>query len=191
MVRVSQPGLTYAPDYYELTVSTDPAFQAAPNFQIQTTGLAAAPTIQNPLTNLVGAQLYYWRVRAWRNGQPLGSDTVRLTRIDPNLATLQATELISLTYPADNFEAVGDPPVLGWLPVNGANNYKVEISRDRTFTSIDERASPQFNNYVPWQGQLSHMPFGTYWWRVPRRKLARCAAGRSGAQRGILIYPCA
>ncbi len=175
--NAGQPGLARAADYYELTVSTDPSFVSSPNFQILTTGLAATPTVQNPfLPNPVKGQPYYWRVRAWYNSQPLGSDAIRVTSIATDLLKLQETPLISPTYPLDGFEAVGDPPVLGWLPVSGASHYKLEISHDRTFASIDETAYPQFVNYVPWQGQLSHMVFGTYWWRVSRRKLTQCTA---------------
>ncbi|MCX6049530.1 MAG: hypothetical protein NT075_30900, partial [Chloroflexi bacterium] len=75
------PALARAADYYILTLSTDPSFITS-TFQITTTGLAATPTIQNPLTKeFADHQLYYWRVRAMRDGQPMGSDTVRLTRI--------------------------------------------------------------------------------------------------------------
>ncbi|MCX6049234.1 MAG: hypothetical protein NT075_29385, partial [Chloroflexi bacterium] len=160
------PALARAADYYILTLSTDPSFVITPTFQITTTGLAATPTIENPLVKFADHQLYYWRVRAMRDGQPMGSDTVRLTRIDPTLSKLQETELISPTYPPDGFEAVGDPPVLGWTPVRGADHYKIELSHDRTFSTIDETAYPLFANYVPWQGKLTHLPFGSYWWRV-------------------------
>ena len=51
--------------------------------------------------------------------------------------------------------------MLGWLPVNGANNYRVQISTKRDFTAIVDEAQPQFMNYVPWQGRHAAMPFGT------------------------------
>ena len=45
------PGTSYpsilAPDFYRLAVDDDPAF-GSPNFQVETAGLAAAPTAQHP-----------------------------------------------------------------------------------------------------------------------------------------------
>jgi hypothetical protein len=162
-----QKSLSVGPDYYELAVATDATFEINKVvFQIETAGLAAAPTLENRFSGDTNGQLYYWRVRAWRNGQILGSETVRLMRIDTGAARLSVIGAISPTHPADGFEAVGDAPVLGWLPVNGAANYKIEISHDRTFTVVDEAAHPQFINYTPGQGRRTPLPFGAYWWRV-------------------------
>ena len=56
--------------------------------------------------------------------------------------------------------------MLGWLPVTGADHYRVQVSRNRSFTDILEEVEAQFVNYVPWQGKREPIPFGTYWWRV-------------------------
>ncbi|MCC9078013.1 fibronectin type III domain-containing protein [Litorilinea aerophila] len=161
----SDTGLTQRPDYYQLTVSSDPAFQTI-NFQIETLGNAAAPTLAHPFNGLVDGQTYYWRVRAYKDGGQMGSENIWLARIDRGSSTLPVTESIQLIYPADAFEAVEVPPILGWLPVAGADRYRVQVSRDRDFTDVVDEATATHLNYVPWQGRLEAMPMGTYWWRV-------------------------
>ncbi|MFN3335794.1 MAG: hypothetical protein ACK47M_25120, partial [Caldilinea sp.] len=37
---------------------------------------------------------------------------------------------------------------------------------DPAFENIVDQAETQFVNYVPWQGRLTRMPYGAYWWRV-------------------------
>jgi len=167
---------TYAPDYYQVTVAADPGFQTI-NFEMTTASLAAAPTLDNPFVGLQAGQLYYWRVRAYRANVQLGVDTVWVTRIDQSLPQLPATPNITPIYPGAGFEAVGAAPVLGWQPVTDANYYRVEISRDPSFTMIVDQAEAQFVNYVPWQGRQEPMPFGTYWWRVRAESAPGVALG--------------
>jgi hypothetical protein len=161
------PVRNLTPNHYELTVASDPAFTQV-NFQIANTkGTAAAPTTANPFSPpLQDGQLYYWRVRAIGNGLPMGVDEVWVARIDRSSNTLPITETAILIYPDDAFETVEVPPVLGWLPVAGANLYRVQVSRDAGFTNIVDEAEAHFVNYVPWQNRADDMPFGTYWWRV-------------------------
>lgn len=161
----SETGLTQRPDYYELTVTDDPSFQQV-NFQVKTAGLAAAPTVANPFNDLQDGQIYYWRVRAFRNDIQMGTDTIWTTRIDRQTAQLPITDTITLIQPADDFEAVAAPPVLGWLPVEDAHHYQVEVSRDADFNQIVDSAEAQSVYYVPWQDEQEPMPFGAYWWRV-------------------------
>src|SRR5690606_35893034 len=82
-------------------------------------------------------------------------------------------------HPADGFEAVGTPPVLGWLPVPGAAHYAVQISRGPDFATatLVDQADALFPYYVPWQGRRTPMPFGTYWWRVQARDEANQPIG--------------
>lgn len=160
--------ITLGPDYYQLDVDETPAF-AAPKFTIQTLGLAAAPTIEHPFLAISSGMEYYWRVRALRDGAQLGYDIIWKMRYDPTKQDLpfSATSIPEPIYPATASEAIGTPPVLGWLPVTGAGNYHVQISRTPDFASIVDEAHPQFVNYVPWQGKLANVPtFGTFWWRV-------------------------
>ncbi len=160
-------GTVQPPDYYELTVDDDAAF-GTPNFQVRTLGHGAAPTAANPFTGLTPGGIYYWRVRAYLGGQQIGADSPWVLRYDPATPELPTAPEPEPIYPADGFEAVEAPPVLGWLPVAGANSYRVQVARDDTFTDIVDEALAQFVNYVPWQGRRTPMPFGAYYWRVRR-----------------------
>lgn len=165
-----------APAYYELTVATKPDFQS-PQFQIVSTGFAAAPTLEKPF-NLQDGTLYYWRVRAFTaNANQIGVDHIWLTRIDRQTPQLPTSTSITPIYPRDAFESVTSPPVLGWLPVDGAANYRVQVATDPNFNTIIDEAAPQFVNYAPWQGRLTMMPFGAYWWRVRAESAPNVALG--------------
>lgn len=154
------------PAYYELAVSSDPNFQSI-QFQIETTGPAAAPTLSHPFTNLQDGMLYYWRVRAYTiNGGKLGVDHVWQTRIDRQTPQLPTSTAITPIYPRDGFETIISPPLLGWLPVTGANNYRVQVSSDPNFNNIVDEEEPQFVNYAPGQGRRTMLSNGAYWWRV-------------------------
>jgi PKD repeat protein len=154
-------------DAYLLEVDDDAAFQS-PNFTIRTAGVAAAPTAAHPFANLQDGAIYYWRVTAYRNNVEFGSKITWRTRCNRALATTvqAATATPEPIYPDSGFEAVQLPPILGWLPVAGAEQYRVQVARKADFTVVDDEALAQFTNYVPWQGRLTAIPFGTYWWRV-------------------------
>jgi hypothetical protein len=165
---------TVGPDFYELMVDNDPAF-GSPNFSMRTRTLAAAPVLDaaHPEYAFDGLQdggLYFWRVRAYRNGAQIGTDARWEMRYDSRTSELPALNEITPLFPKEGLQAVGTPPVLGWLPVavdgQRANNYHVQISLTPEFTRIVDEAYPRFVNYVPWQGQLTDMPPSTYWWRV-------------------------
>lgn len=185
-IRNPLTGLTSRPEYYEITVSEEPSFQTV-NFQIATPGLAAAPTAASPFANLVDGQLYYWRVQAFLAGEPVGIASTWVTRVDRNSQQLPFTDTITPIYPADAFEAVDAPPVLGWLPVTGASNYLIEISTTPDFDNIVDSAEPQFVNYVPWQHRLDVQPFGQYWWRVRAQSAPGVALGEWSAARSFNI----
>ena len=165
-------GPTLRPDYYELTVDDDPALDEdpavdRPNFVVQTAGLAAAPTAQHPFDPpLEDGRLYYWRVRAYHGGSQIGVDSVWVTRYDSQVRQLLPAETITPIHPAAGFEAVGTPPVLGWLPITGTLSYEVQVSRDRAFSQVVDEAETATVNFVPWQEKLTEMSFDTYWWRV-------------------------
>ncbi len=164
------PNYVEPADYYVLEVSEYMAITST-NFVITTTGLAAAPTITNPFTNLRPGAIYYWQVTAYKDEQPSGSkpDGSKVkwrTRYDPAVSQLPTAPSAAAIFPADGFEAVALPPVLGWLPVAGATQYLVQIADDPAFENIVDQAEAQFVNYVPWQGRLTRMPYGAYWWRV-------------------------
>lgn len=171
------PSTGLPPAYYELTVASDLAFQNI-QFQIATTGPAAAPTLAHPFINLQDGALAHWRVRAYKlNGEQIGVDQIWTTRIDRTKPQLPAASIITPIYPRDGFESVISPPLFGWLPVEGAANYRVQVSSDPNFNTIVDEAAPQFLNYAPWQGRLTTMPFGTYWWRVRAESAPGVALG--------------
>ena len=161
------PNAVEPADLYLLEVDDDPAFHS-PNFTIFTAGNAAAPTQAHPFVDLQDGAIYYWRVTAYRNTHPFDGRITWRTRY--RSAPLQSTQTQTTTpepiFPAPGFEAVERPPVLGWAPVVGAASYRVQIARDAAFNTIVDQAVAQFSHYVPWQGQSTAMPFGTYWWRV-------------------------
>jgi hypothetical protein len=166
-----------APAYYEVTVAARPDFQS-PVFQIVSTGPAAAPTLENPFLNLQDGTIYYWRVRAFSAAaEQIGVDHIWQTRIDRNTPHLPWSTSITPIYPRDAFESMISPPLLGWLPVDGAANYRVQIASDPNFNTIVDEAAPQFVNYAPWQGRFTTMPFGAYWWRVRAESAPNVALG--------------
>lgn len=171
-------GLPYwaKPDYYVLEVTSDPTFFTL-NFTVETNGLAAAPTQANPFTNLEDGTLYYWRVRAMRGGEQMGSETTWTARIDRSFPQLPFSGTATPIMPANGFEAVDTAPVLGWLPVTEAARYRVQVSRTRNFSAIADEALAQFPNYVPWQGRQAPIPFGVFWWRVRAERANGSALG--------------
>lgn len=152
-------------DYYHLDVDDDPLF-ASINFSITTLAQAAAPTLEYPFTNLVNGQLYYWRIQAFRGGEPMGVEVVWRTRIDTASNQIAATDQITLMYPANGQETVEHAPILGWQPVRGASRYHVQIARVPSFSELVDEAHPLYINYVPNQGRTVRLPNGTYYWRV-------------------------
>jgi len=162
------PFLPLTPDFYRLEVDDDPAF-LSPNFTIDTAGIAAAPTADHPFDNLQDGALYYWRVRAFRNGVQMPQDGVQVTWVTrynrANAPALRASTAEPV-HPADGFEAVETPPVLSWLEIGGASRYRVQIARDAGFAQIVDEALATHLHYVPWQGKLTAMPYGSYWWRL-------------------------
>lgn len=162
------------PDAYLLEVATDEVFgPGSIVFGLETAGQAAAPTLDRPFANLTDGAIYYWRVTPLRNGAPLSWPStpwpVRIDRRVPQLP-VAGDGSMNLYYPANAFESVAIPPVLGWQPVADAHHYRVEISRDAGFTRIVDSAAALFANYVPWQGRPDPMPFGVYWWRVQAQR---------------------
>lgn len=175
----AQTLLPVAPDYYLLEVASDPAF-TAPIFTVTTAGLAAAPTLANPITSLTDGQMIYWRVSAIQGGAQFGVSIVSQARYRAGAPDrLPDSDVITPIYPQDGMRVVETPPVLGWLPVNGASNYAVQIARRPDFAAgaIVDSAQPQFVNYAPWQGRTVAMPAGAYWWRVRAESAPGVALG--------------
>jgi hypothetical protein len=161
------PEFFTAPDYYSLTVAADRQFTQIA-FAIESAGNAAAPTRVHPLLNLVDGHRYYWKVMPIHDGLPMAEGTVWETRIDRRIAQLptDTNTVPDLSHPAAGFTSVGSAPVLGWLPVNGATYYTVQVAQARDFSTLVDSADALFVYYVPWQGRRGPMPDGVYWWRV-------------------------
>ncbi len=130
------PASFTAPDFYSLIVAADRQF-ANVVFAIESAGNAAAPTRQHPLVNLVDGSLYFWKVTPMRAGLPMAEGTVWETRIDRSFAQLpiDTNTVPDLSHPAAGFVSVAAAPVLGWLPVNGAAHYEVQVARSRDFNT--------------------------------------------------------
>ena len=166
------------PDYYRLEVATSSDFGSVV-FAINSAGQGAAPTQENPWDGLTDGANYYWRVTPMRAGIKMAQGTVWETRIDRRLQTLplDSDTIPDISHPQDGFISVDTAPIMGWLPVAGADHYEVQISDRRDFTTIVHTAHPLYPYYVPWQGQQTPMPHGTYWWRVRARNTADAALG--------------
>lgn len=180
---------TEKPAFYRLSVSDDPAFGQV-RFQVETRGLAAAPRT-GEFTALQDGVLYFWKVQAFRRlpsgeVEPFGSEAVWTTRIDRGQQPAP-TAAITPIQPADRFETVDIPPVLGWLPVQGAAAYAVEVSRDADFTDVVDSGSTPFLHFVPWQGRKEDMPAGAYWWRVQAQDAGGAPVGDWSAARVFFI----
>lgn len=158
-------GIRLPVDTYRLTVDEQADF-AAPNIVIETAGLGAAPTpadIQQPLEN---GRDYFWRVQAFSGGAQVGGHQTWSFRYDSTVPELPFATAATPIHPPDGFEAVGDPPMLGWLPVTGAARYRVQLAAKGDFAAVLDEAVTEVVNYAPWQGRTERMPSGAYWWRV-------------------------
>lgn len=174
-------------DYYVLEVD-DSMDMASPNFSITTAGLAAAPTDAHPFTGLQEGADYYWQVTAYKDGAPTSISRVRWrTRYHQANSELPVSATATAIYPADDFVAVAQPPVLGWLPVSGATHYHVEIADISDFSHLVDTAVAPAVNYVPWQGRLERMPYGAYWWRVRAEDASHTAIGAWSEARNFKV----
>ena len=107
----------------------------------------------------------YWRVGACLTSDcasPIWSSKVNFTKFIPAPALTSPLNHVALTGPA-----------FGWDPVAGAASYKIEISLDALFNSIDYTFTTYNTSLTP-NSTLAH---GTYFWRV--RGID--AAGHEGA----------
>ncbi len=148
-----------------LEVDDDQSFTSI-DFTVETAGLSAAPTADNPFNAIQDGVFYYWRVRAMKGDSQFGNYTVWITRIHRGAPQLEVVDTIQPIYPQDGFEGVDTAPMLGWLPVADAVQYRVQVSKSSDFTAIDDEAVAQFVNYTPWQRRHTDIPYGAYYWRV-------------------------
>jgi len=140
---------------YELQVDEDPNFGSP----------ALAPTtsaISYTWTSTLAQGTYYWRVRARRNGAIANGWTAAISF---TLALPQPTGLVS--QPAS---PAARAATLCWTPVVtptieaqfAAWKYRVQVSRDPTFSTEYDKADTEQACWTPTKGY----PDGTYYWRV-------------------------
>jgi hypothetical protein len=162
-------GEVYA-DAYRLEVSTDATFSSV-NWTVDTENTTATPTLSNSFTPSANID-YYWRVRPLIGGNEAGQwSQIWKTRFDSSQGlTPTGGSAPVLIRPADAFEYAESTPLLEWFPLNGANTYDVQISRDSGFTDIVDSASVSNSAYVPTQAlaqrSLGSLNFGIYYWHV-------------------------
>ncbi len=149
-----------AADSYLIQVDDDPAFTSV-DWSTSTQNLSAAPTADNVFTMTPGL-VYYWRVRAYREGAPMheGWSEVWEARFDPSLQV--PTPTIALYFPDDGWDNVYDTPLFGWSPVQGAAQYLFQISTKPDFSTIAHQGRPIYNFYTPDE----RLPPEMYFWRV-------------------------
>lgn len=166
-------GGLYAPAY-RLQVSRDPLFLTT-DWSVDTENTWAAPTTANPFTPLLNTD-YYWRVCALDGvgGNCLANSTSQVwrARLNPALG-IPATSgnAPQLLRPARASEHVETTPLFQWKPLTGADSYEIQISRDPSFTTVDDSATTPYPVYAPTsvlaqRDRLNRLNYGTYYWRV-------------------------
>lgn len=136
---------------YEVTVDDDPNF-GSPSAKVQTTNDRWVPS--TPLPN--GAQ--YWQVRA------AGTDGTWGAATGTHFTIAQHSGPAHIG-PADGtvLAQPGQPPVLSWAHVPGAQSYTVEVARDAAFTiGVAQPQTTSNTSYVV----PTQVADGTYYWRV-------------------------
>lgn len=148
-------------------------------WEIKTQNVSATPiTTTNPFTD---GETYYWHVRVYSGTETGGSwrpwSERWLTRIDTSrlaTPTLPPPRLLRPTYKSErregseitytfSYEALDHWPNFEWQPVQGAAQYRIQISDDPAdFSDPVDEAVTGFTNYTP----VTKHPWGTYYWRV-------------------------
>jgi len=182
--RVNNPylsgGGTLA-EAYRIEVATTPYFGSDIVWSYDTENTSATPTITDPFTPINNHD-YFWHVcpldtlggDCWvaGDGDDYWSQTWR-TRFDTTLALPPVSGAPVLIRPENAQEVVEATPMLEWRPVTGADRYKIEISRDLNFGSIEVTDEVTIPVYSPStsiaQRFLNRLNYGTFYWRVSAR----------------------
>lgn len=182
--RVNNPwpyGGTFA-DAYRIEVATTPYFGGDIVWSYDTENTSATPTVNDPFTP-VANQDYFWRVCPLNqvggscltnpyNNDPWWSQTWR-ARFNAALGLPPSSGAPELLRPEHGQEVVEATPLLEWRPVQGADQYRVQISRDPNFGSYEVQAETSIPAYSPSsslaQRSLERLNYGTFYWRVSAR----------------------
>jgi hypothetical protein len=144
-------------EYYELQVDDDPGFGT---MAINISTRQNSYTHQSTLPNAT----YYWRVRVRRNGGVTNNWTSNQS------FTLALPTPTGLTPPSDP-PPVGPAPTLCWTPlmyplagdpVLAAWKYRVQVSKEPTFTSPFDNIDTEQSCWTPIKGYDD----GQYYWRA-------------------------
>lgn len=164
---------------YRIQVDTTPYFSNI-IWQYDTENTIASPTIDNNFTPQVGED-YYWRVcvidelgaENCRADPSAGWSQVWRARFDSALALPYTSDVApELLRPSIGQESVEATPLLEWYPLQDATQYKVEIDRDPTFSTVEytNTATVSIPAFAPWhsiaQRSLDRLDYGTFYWRV-------------------------
>jgi len=149
-VAVSEPALKWDPvrgaAYYKVQVSTDPTFNSVDHtYTTYNTSLTPSDTIAHGT--------WYWRV--------LGVDA------DGHEGTPSASRYFVKHIPAPVLLSPADgititTPSLAWQAADGAAYYKVDVTTDPTFNSVDHTYTTYNTSLTPEDA----LDPGTYYWRV-------------------------
>jgi hypothetical protein len=142
---------------YRLQVSTDPNFGSTVINQVTTM------TSYTPITTLAQGT-YYWRVQVIRYNN-IGNDWSAVVHFNLSLPTPTG-----LTVDFDPSQAVPYAPTFYWMPIEEpkidpfltAWKYKVQVSRDETYSTIYDSITTNNTGWTPTSGYHD----GTYWWHV-------------------------
>lgn len=190
-VTAPVPVFMWARSMYTQTQGTQYTVQVAANqnfspvlWQATTQNLSATPTDKHSET---GGWLpdpnvtYFWRVSDGRRDDrdPVyhlyWSETwqARFDLRGVRQVTGTVPLLIRPTYKSEEdgktygWESVDTFPNLQWTGVVGAARYRVQISRERTFSTVLEEIETDYTNYTPiTHYALRDRLFGDYFWRV-------------------------
>ncbi len=144
-------------EYYDLQVSTDPGFGST---SINVSTRQNSYTYDSTLANAT----YFWRVRVRRNGSVINNWT-------PSQSfTLSLPTPTGLTHSPSG--VVGRAPTLCWTPVIvnsllgdpvfAAWKYRVQISKEPTFSTVFDTIDTEQSCWTPTKGYDD----GQYYWRV-------------------------
>lgn len=167
-------------EYYNLQIDNDPGF-GSPDININTR--------QNTYTheNTLGNGTYYWRVRVHRRGGVINNWT------QPLSFTIALPTPTGLTHKPSG--VVAKAPTLCWTPllansstgdpVLAAWKYRVQVSKDATFSSIFDTVDTEQSCWTPIKGYDD----GQYFWRVAIMDGQNKLGNYSSAQKFTKQYP--
>ena len=145
---------------YHLQVATDPIFQDLNVLKVNSENLS---DLQYAVDGLARNTVYYWRVRA-RNAAGYSQWSERwhfMTSNPPAVVDLRPAPP-RLLSPPDNAIDQNWSLTLTWQPSDGAGFYRVQMSRQRDFSSIIISEETKGLNF-----ELSDLIAGkSYYWRV-------------------------